>query len=176
MCANDSVRAVEPTQWNHDCVHGICKECPVPVIDILAEKAKKVISYSLWGYGIDEVKKKKHEAKAKEAITMEIKQGKIKKPDGKVFGLFRHAESIEETVQKFIGMLGKLKVHVYTAYCQWNAHSLNRLGLDDESVITIEDYQENLEIEYSENPTSLAYSSNKTTVELYPIVAEYKLD
>ena len=65
---------------------------------------------------------------------------------------------------------------MYTAYCQWNAHSLNRLGLDDESVITIEDYQQNLENEYSENPTSFAYSSNKTTVALYPIVAEYKLD
>ena len=54
--------------------------------------------------------------------------------------------------------------------------SVHRQGIDDESVITIEDYQQNLEIEYSENPTSMAYSSNKTTVALYPIVLEYKID
>ena len=41
------------------------------------------------------------------------------------------------------------------------------------SVITIEDYQMNLEAIYSENPTSMAYSGNKVTVALYPICVEY---
>ena len=40
-------------------------------------------------------------------------------------------------------------------------------------VITTENYQMNLEAIYSENPTSMAYSSNKVTFALYPICAEY---
>lgn len=37
----------------------------------------------------------------------------------------------------------------------------------------IEDYQMNLEAIYSKNTTSMAYSSNKVTVALYPICIEY---
>ena len=47
--------------------------------------------------------------------------------------------------------------------------------LDDESMITIEDYQQNMELEYSETPTGMAYSSNKFSVALYPICVEYKV-
>ena len=99
-----------------------------------------------------------------------------KQADGKVFGLFRHGATIAETVQKFMEMLPKLKVHVFTAYSQWNAHAMHHNALDDISVMTIEDYQQNLELEYSENPTSMAYSKNKTTVALYPIAVEYKVN
>ena len=42
------------------------------------------------------------------------------------------------------------------------------------TIITIEDYQMNLEVVYKENPTSLAYSTNKMTVAIYPICVEYR--
>ena len=67
-----------------------------------------------------------------------------------------------------------LRKHIYTAHVQWDAHEKARSLLNDETVITIEDYQMNMEVVYRENPTSLAYSSNKTTVALYPICIEYK--
>ena len=44
------------------------------------------------------------------------------------------------------------------------------------AVITNEDYQQNLDVIHSENPTSMAYSSNKTTVALFPICVEFLLD
>lgn len=164
MCNDGSINANDPTQWNKDCVHGNCKYCPMPYIKIPIEKSNNIISFSLWEYGIDELKKKKQEAKGG------------KKADGKVYGLFRHDVTITEAVIMFLDMMPKLKVHVFTAYSQWNAHTVNRLSLDDTSVITIEDYQQNLEIEYAETPTAMAYSSNKTTVALYPIVAEYEVN
>ena len=61
MCTDESITAAVPTLWNKHCVHGKCDKCPTPQIEIPAEKAKKIISYSLWGYGFDEIKKKKGE-------------------------------------------------------------------------------------------------------------------
>ena len=49
-------------------------------------------------------------------------------------------------------------------------------NLNNESVITIEDYQQNWEVEYNENPTSMAYSSNKTSVALCPVCVEFKVN
>ena len=59
-------------------------------------------------------------------------------------------------------------------YYQWNAHTTNQLRLEETSIITIKDYQQNLEIEYAVTPSAITYSCNKTTVNVYPIVAEYK--
>ena len=43
-----------------------------------------------------------------------------------------------------------------------------------ENFISIEEYQMNMEVMYSENPTSLAYSANKLTVAMYPICIKFK--
>ena len=72
-------------------------------------------------------------------------------------------------------MLPKLKDHIFTAYCQWSARAINRQNLDNNSIITIEDYQQNLEVVHQENLTSMAYSTNKTTVALFPICVEFKV-
>ena len=51
--------------------------------------------------------------------------------------------------------------HNYTANYQWHAHSALWNNLDESSVITVEDYQMNIEIEFGENPTLSACSTNK---------------
>ena len=66
-----------------------------------------------------------------------------------------------------------LALHIYTAAKQWDAHNTASLSLDMFSIISIEDYQRNLEAIYSENPTSMGYSGNKVTTALYPICVEY---
>ena len=43
-------------------------------------------------------------------------------------------------------------------------------------MITVEDYQINFEVEFTENPTSLAYSTNKLLYALYLICVEYLED
>ena len=52
---------------------------------------------------------------------------------------------------------------------QWNAYAQARGNLNYETFISIEDYQMNMEVMYSKNSTSLAYSVNKLTVAMYPI-------
>ena len=114
-------------------------------------------------YGVDSTKK------------IRIEDRKRKNP-GRVFGLFQVTQKTKDAVQNFKSMLPKFKIQVYSAYRQWRAHTTNREALDNESVITIEDYQQNMEVEFNENPTAMAFSSNKTTVALYPVCIEYKVD
>ena len=56
---------------------------------------------------------------------------------------------------------------------QWQAYANAKSNLDNTSVITIEGYQQNLEVAYGEHPTSKVNSSNKLTVAIYPICSEY---
>ena len=81
-------------------------------------------------------------------------------------------------VKKALAMLEnickQLRKHIYTAHMQWNAHVQARENLYYETLISIEDYQMNMEVMYSENPTSSAYSANKLTVAMYPICIEFK--
>ena len=66
--------------------------------------------------------------------------------------------------------------HIYMANYQWHAHSILQNNLDESSVITVEDYQMSIKVEFTENPTSLAYSTNKLLYALYPICVEYLED
>ena len=127
-------------------------------------RERQLIMYSMWKYGIDEKKKAKQLTKNPE-----------KKNPGKMFGLFS-VTTIDEAIHNFLKLIPKLKDYIFSAYCQWNAHAINRQNLCNNSVITIEDYQQNLEVIHSENPTSMAYSSNKTTVALFCICVEFLLD
>ena len=54
-----------------------------------------------------------------------------------------------------------------------NANVQARENVNHETLISIEDCQMNMEVMYSENPTSLAYSANKLTVAMYPICTEF---
>ena len=66
----------------------------------------------------------------------------------KVFGLFSVTDTLENIVQTFINSIPKLKLHIYTAHRQWNAHATSQEKLTSDSVITIEDYQQNIEVHW----------------------------
>ena len=87
--------------------------------------------------------------------------------------LNKHTLPVQEAVDQLIAALPELKRHIFTAHMQWHAHDTARRNLDQYSVITVEDYQQNMEIVYGEMPTSTAYSGNKLTVAMYPLVFEY---
>ena len=116
-----------------------------------------------------------HEKKSMKKGSEAKKKGKEIKAK-KVFELFLITDTLENVVCTFLSSLPKLKIHIYTAHCQWNAHSSARNNLCQDSIITIEDYQRNIEVEYTEMLTSMVYSSNTITVAVYPICVEYKID
>ena len=165
MCDRENLSKTDPTQWNEDCVFGTCKNCLKLEIIIPEEKKKQIITYSQWKYEFDEKKKQK-----------QLKKNPTKKNEGKVFGLFDVTETVTEAVNNFLSSLPKMKVHIYVAYSQQNAHACNRENLDELSCITLDDDQQNLEVVHMENPTSIAYPTNKITMALYPICIEYKVN
>ena len=128
------------------------------------------MSYSAWQHG-----EKVQETKKKKGKDMESKEDEEKEIKGKkVFALFPVKTAIKNVVSTFLESLPKLKQHIYIAHKQWNAHASARENLTTDSLITIEDYQRNIEVEYIEKPTSMAYSSNKLTVVVYPICLEFR--
>ena len=129
MCIHPGVEPNSPITWNESCATGKCDSCPKLKI-IVPQNKNKEVTFSQWTYG-------KHQANGK-----------------KVFGLFPETCQLKTLVTKLSDSLPKLKLHVYNAHCQWNAHSIARSKLSDKSIITIEDYQQNIEVVHTEMPTS----------------------
>ena len=104
-----------------------------------------------------------------------------------VFTLFQKTMSLDHCIEQLKSMIPNLKVHIYTAHKQWKAHEVHiytahkqwkaheilRSNLVPGSIITIEDYQMNLEVAYGEALTSVSYSANKIAVAIYPMCIEY---
>ena len=74
-----------------------------------------------------------------------------------------HSWNVKEALAMLENICKQLRKHIYTAHMQWNAHVQVR-----------EDYQMNMEVMCSENPTSLAYSANKLIVAICPVSFEFK--
>ena len=160
MCSSPVVSSTDPTTWIVKCVTNDCTECPGLRWSLPDNLLKHSISYSLWASKEMEVKKLDEN---NEPVTV----------TKTVFSLYPETETLEEALKRLRVMLIGLKWHIYTAHRQWTGHDVHRSNLDSESIITIEDYQMNIEVVYRENPTSLAYSTNKKTVALFPICVEY---
>ena len=71
-------------------------------------------------------------------------------------------------------MCKQIRKHIYTAHMQWNVYVQALENLYYETFVSIEDYQMNIEVIYSENPTFLVYSANKLTTAMYPIYIEFR--
>ena len=90
-----------------------------------------------------------------------------------IFSLYPKKMTLKETVEYLKSMIPNIKLHIYTSHKQWKAHEILRSNLTPGSIITIEDYQMNLEVSYGEAPTSTAYSANKIGLAMYPLCVEY---
>ena len=158
MChETPGINVHDPVSYRRECAYSECNRCPKAKV-VIPKKYRHggkdipvpaTVTYSQWENSYIEAKKKK------------------------VFGLVKHVARVQDAVTTLVDMLPELKRHIYTSHIQWHAHSTLRSNLDRESVITIEDYQQNMEVIYNEMPTSTAYSGNKTTVAMYPMIFEY---
>ena len=161
MCSSPSVASEEPTSWVESCVLGSCKSCPQLGVTYPTELGVKEVKFSTWESR--KVKITKTNQKTKKVCTY----------DKTVFTLFPKTLSLDQCIEQLKSMIPNLKVHIYTAHKQWKAHEILRSNLVPGSIITIEDYQMNLEVAYGEAPTSVSYSANKIAVAMYPLCVEY---
>ena len=161
MCKRDNIDPLKPLTWNSSCVKGECKTCPQKLPLTVPKTLQSVqVSYSQWSTKMKVVKKEK--------------KGKVVSAEKRVFSLYPESSSMSDTIGALEEMCKSVKLHIFTAHMQWHAHDQMRLNLELDSIISIEDYQMNMEVIYSENPTSLSYASNKMTIAMYPICVEFK--
>ena len=140
---------------------GTCKNCTNNNLQIKIPQQFKnhEVKYSQW-------------RSEKKKITKKQK-GKVVTLEKTIFNLYPDMCELKKAVETLQEMYKNLRIHIFTAYKQWDAHEQGRRNLDMNTFISIEDYQMNVTVVYSENPTSMAYSSNKHTVAMYPICIEY---
>ena len=163
MCSSPVVSSSEPTIWVVKCATNKCTKCPGLKLNLPDDLLKESITYSLWASKVVDVTK----------VDEDNNPKVVKKT---VFSLYPETKTVGDAVEQLREMMVGLRWHIYTAHRQWTGHDVHRSNLDEESIITIEDYQMNMEVVYRENPTSLAYSTNKKTVALYPICVEFLND
>ena len=125
-------------------------DCPGLKWDLPDSLLQQSISFSLWA--------------SKEMEITELDENNKSKTVKKQFSPFTKKQTVGEVLERLRVMVVGLKWHIYTAHRQWTGHDVHRTNLNSESIITIEDYQMNMEVDYRENLTSLAYSTNKKTV------------
>ena len=159
MCNNGS-QTIDPLSWTKECAVSECESCPVLNVDIDDAQLSSPINLSQW-------RSKKQDKKDKKTGEMVTKY---------VFALYPESMTLKETIIRLQESLPAVRKHVYTSHCQWHAHKTYRENLDESSIITVEDYQMNIEPEYIEAPCSLSYSTNKVTFALYPVCIEYMED
>ena len=155
ICSSE-LHTIDPLTWNENCAMRRCEHCPDLTIADTDKISKKDVTFVQW-----------------EAKLQKVKNRKGEEVEKKVYALYSHTENCTSAIEKLKDMLKGLVTHVYIAHKQWNAHNNLCANLDLQSVITVEDYQMNIELEYCENPTSIVYSTNKVAIALYPIAVEF---
>ena len=158
ICVSEDIE-VDPLTWKEDCAMRSCESCPSLIVDTIDEIGSQEITFVQW-----------------ESRTQKVRNKKGEYIDKKVYSLYSHTELLDQAISQLEDMLEGLTKHILVAHHQWKVHKTLQENLNTESIITIEDYQMNIEIEFSENPTSLAYSSNKLTFALYPVCVEFVSD
>ena len=87
----------------------------------------------------------------------------------RVFGLIPVTTRVGELIPKFQKDVENMVTHIFKAHHQWATfhHYVSSLEVGD--LLMVSDYQQNFTAEYSEAPTSMAYSGNKVTFAMFPV-------
>lgn len=80
--------------------------------------------------------------------------------------------SLDAPLAKVFEMTKVDRLYIYTTHRQGYAHEQQQENTDMDTMINIEDYQQNMAFTYSKNRTSLAYTTNRTSFAVYPICIE----
>ena len=146
---------MNPLSWNESCAMGDCDNCPELSIDIAECTVTEVQVYA-WRKGVAGV------------------DGAGK--DKEIFALFLDTKPLSEAVKSLQDMAATMKTHIYVAYRQWEYNRIMTSKLIPmESILTVEDYQQNAEVTLDESPTETNFGKNKIQLAIYPIHSAFKL-
>ena len=132
-------------------MQGVCKKCPTKTLNLEPHERETQVIVALWGTKYDQVKRKK------------------------INNIHDYQFSLQELATKFEEFLPKLALHIFIAAHQWKACKECTQCLEPHIIMTIEDYQMNINVAHQEQTTTAHYSGNVTQIALYPVVIKYKL-
>ena len=69
-----------------------------------------------------------------------------------------------------------LKHHIFVAYNQWKAKKLAETNLDCDTLMLVEDYQQNLTVELAETTTTTVFGANVVQIAEFPAVVFFRLE
>ena len=136
LCAIHLMSVSEPVTWLPDCVLNQCKSCPEFTDTVPNAMKQKEIRFSWWESRMV-------------LVTKRDKENKVVSSNKRVFSLYPFTETLENPIPRLKKMLPNLKRHIATSHRQWEARDILRNNMDLSTVISIEDYQMNLEVQGS---------------------------
>ena len=90
--------------------------------------------------------------------------------------LFQVSMSISHAMEASEEQAVVLKRHIFVAYNQWRAKKLAEENLCCDSLMLVEDYQQNLTVELAETTTSTVFGANVVNIAEFPTVVFYRQD
>ena len=155
MCDNVDKVSLDPLTWSFLCASGQCSECPQPPLHVKeGDDMSTLVVFTQWKKG----------PSGRAAIKLTINS------------LFQVSMSISHAMEALEEQAAVLKRHIFVAYNQWRAKKLAEENLCCDTLMLVEDYQQNLTVELAETTTSTVFGANVVNIAEFPAVVFYRQD
>ena len=153
LCRGPSFSVLDQLTWSEDCGLRKCKNCPLYSTVVPDNLKSEMVTLSMWDNRLCPVRRKS------------------------IHALFPFTMSVQELAERFDKQLPDLASHIYRAGRQWEACKSNSQNLIPlKEILTVEDYQMNLEIIHVEATTSSFFGGNVLQIACYPVMIKFKLE
>ena len=147
MCSKEGLDILSTDTWSKACPLGSCDKCPKLIIKVPNKLTQKKVTVPQW----------------------EIRKSKTKK-DKKVNSLWPVEMTMQEVVDKLKEKVPGLKGHIFRAANQWRCCKADIENIQPGTVLTIEDYQMNLVVQFFETTTTSFMGTNQEQRMMFPIL------
>ena len=153
ICDEQDKVSLDPLNWSFECATGLCKECPPLPLSVRD--------------GVD---------MSSTLVFTQWKKGPSGRPSIKtsINSLFQVSMSISTAMETLKEQAVALKSHIFVAYNQWKAKKRAEENLDCDTLMLVEDYQQNLTVELAETTTSTVFGANVINIAEFPAVVFYR--
>ena len=155
MCDKEDKVSLDPLTWSFPCATGQCSECPpLPLHVKEGVDMSSTLVFTQWKKGPSG-------------------RASIKTPINSLFQVSMSISSAKEALEEQAVVL---KRHIFVAYNQWRAKKLAEENLCCDTLMLVEDYQQNITVELAETTTSSVFGANVVNIAEFPAVVFYRQD
>ena len=156
MCSKEGLDLLNSSTWDKSCALNTCEKCPSPAITVPQTISQKKVSVPQW--------------ETRVSTTKKDKKGNAKK----VNSLWPVELTLQQAVDKLKGKVPALKAHIYRAANQWKCCKEDLENLEPGTVLTIEDFQMNIEVQFFQITTSAFFGANQEQRAMAPMFIAFR--